>query len=55
MKINLKNAFEILQSRSLDREQKRATKRHDYKKYFRVTKIIAKREADKMVNEKLKK
>lgn len=44
-----------LTDRILEYRKLRARKRKDYKAYFRIVSIIAKREAAKIVNEKLKK
>ena len=44
-----------IKDRILNYRKKRAIKRHDNKTYFRLVKVIAKREADKTVKERLKK
>ena len=48
MKLNLKDNI-------LHWRKKRAIKRHDTAKYFHIVGLIAKREADKIAKERLKK
>jgi hypothetical protein len=44
-----------LRDRYLQYRKRRAVKRHDHKTYFRLVKIIARREVEKMIKAKLSK